>query len=809
MPCDVSEEQLWSWIDRDAPDLERHLATCPHCRARAEEIHAGIKTVAVGSKPLALPEKIGPYVVKRLLGEGGQGLVYEAEQQTPRRAVALKVLRGGRFVSEHHVKHFQREIQTLASLTHPAIATIYEAGRTEEGQHFFAMELVAGAPIDAYVHENNGPLEERLELFGKVCDAVHYAHQHGVIHRDLKPSNIFIDADGDPKILDFGLARMTNADVTLTTTTTETGQIVGTLRYMSPEQAGGYADRIDERSDVYALGVILYELITDQSPYDVSSVLPEAVLAICQSPPRKPSTIRRALRGDLETITLKALEKEPSRRYGSVAELSKDVRRYLNGEPILATRPSTAYVLRKKVSKHRAGCALAGVAVVLALVAVFGGMWREQRELAGAREGVVGIQYCLDAGRIQDGFGAAHAFCQRYPELPEGRLVLAQAQFRWARQEGHESLGAEAIASLKRELANNPLHWAFRALLAEIYGEMNDPQAATLQAQADRDTPDTAEAWYLRSFATLDTHKAVLCAERVVDRDENHRLAWMRLARLYLQSKDFDGVLKATRKLIELGDDPYVWIKLRAHALIKQGRYGEAGEHYTRAMALYPTQEKLYENRALVYLCLKDYAKAIEDYDKALDMCVPGDLGGGLWTRYHRATPLWIVGRRSEAATDYRDFRKLRDQPTWADARLFLVLHDQARVFDGEGRKADAEEIRKEADDVLQAARRGAAPGNWLETILKCLAGECTPEELVEAANPRNAEQVCEGYYYAGEAHMFEHRTGEACNCFQKCIGTGLMFDTNEEADPMSEYHLALWRLGQLSADARVATHSE
>jgi serine/threonine protein kinase len=252
MSCGVSEEQLWSWIDRNAPELEQHLSECPHCRARAEEIRARIQTVAVGSQPLniSLPEKIGSYTIKRLLGEGGQGLVYEAEQQTPRRPVAVKVLKGGRFVDEHHTRHFQREIQTLATLKHPAIATIYEAGRTEEGQHFFAMELVSGTRLDVYVGESKTPLKERLALLCKVCEAVQSAHKSGVIHRDLKPSNILIDAEGNPKILDFGLARATNADVTLTATSSHTGQIMGTLRYMSPEQARGDNHNIDARSDV-------------------------------------------------------------------------------------------------------------------------------------------------------------------------------------------------------------------------------------------------------------------------------------------------------------------------------------------------------------------------------------------------------------------------------------------------------------------------------------------------------------------------------------------------------------------------------
>ena len=192
MGCDVSKEQLWSWIDRDAAELEKHLATCPRCRARAETIRKEIGLVALDAETedIPLPEKIGPYSIKRFIGEGGQAFVYEAEQPSPHRRVALKVLKGGRFAGKRHIKHFQRETQTLAALQHPSIATIYEASRTKEGQHYFAMELVDGTPLDAYVREKDLSLRDRLSLFCKISEAVDFAHRHGVIHRDLKPSNI-------------------------------------------------------------------------------------------------------------------------------------------------------------------------------------------------------------------------------------------------------------------------------------------------------------------------------------------------------------------------------------------------------------------------------------------------------------------------------------------------------------------------------------------------------------------------------------------------------------------------------------------
>ncbi len=327
------------------------------------------------------PREIGGFRIVGKLGEGGMGIVYEAEQTNPSRHVALKVVRGGHFVDEVSLRMFRREAETLARLVHPNIAAIYEAGRTDDGQHFFTMELVSGQSLDACVRERLGgsrptsdQLRERLRLFDTICRAVNYAHQRGVIHRDLKPSNIIVTASGDVKILDFGLARITDVDVAAATVLSEIGTIRGTLPYMSPEQSRGDSRDIDLRTDIYSLGVILYEMLSGTYPYDTQSVsMVEALVAICQQPPRALKRVAGAdaIDADLQTIAAKALEKEPDRRYQSAAALAEDVERYLASQPILAHPPSTMYQLRKLVSRHKIPfAAAAGFVVMLVALAV-------------------------------------------------------------------------------------------------------------------------------------------------------------------------------------------------------------------------------------------------------------------------------------------------------------------------------------------------------------------------------------------------------------------------------------------------------
>ncbi len=336
---------------------------------------------AIDSAP-ELPDKIGNYRILRLLGEGGMGCVFEAEQDQPRRIVALKVIRTG-LLTAQVLQRFAQESQALARLHHPGIAQVYEAGTADYGwgsQPYFVMEFIEGVPLDRYAALHHLDTRQRLALMIQVCEAVEHAHRRGVIHRDLKPGNILVDENGQPKILDFGLARITDSDAQATRQT-DMGQLLGTLAYMSPEQVLADPSAVDTRSDVYALGVILYELLAGKLPYTINRQLPEAVQTIREQDAAPLSTVNHLYRGDIEIIVAKALEKDRERRYSSAADMAADIRRHMEHQPITAKPPSTIYQLRKFARRHRA--LVVGVAAVF--VVLVAGVLASMREASLAR----------------------------------------------------------------------------------------------------------------------------------------------------------------------------------------------------------------------------------------------------------------------------------------------------------------------------------------------------------------------------------------------------------------------------------------
>jgi WD40 repeat protein/serine/threonine protein kinase len=322
----------------------------------------GASALSEAEPLLPSDKKIGNFHILGVLGSGGMGVVYVAQQERPKRTVALKVMRRvlgdpNSASAQRILRRFEHEAELLGRLHHPGIAQIYEAGTyTADGltHPYIAMELVKGEPLLAYAAKHNLGNREKLVLVERICEAVQHAHRNGVIHRDLKPANILVDESGRPKVLDFGVARTTNTDLQLTSEHTAVGALIGTLPYMSPEQVSGDPAAVDTRSDVYAVGVIIYELLANKLPYDLASrSLPEAARIIRDEEPTKLSAIDRYFRGDVEMIVSKSLAKDRTRRYQSASDLGDDIARYLAGQAISARRDSAMYVLRKQLRRYR------------------------------------------------------------------------------------------------------------------------------------------------------------------------------------------------------------------------------------------------------------------------------------------------------------------------------------------------------------------------------------------------------------------------------------------------------------------------
>lgn len=478
--------------DKPTSGRQQHLIDAAWeqvARVRSTAV-SGVATAGVGVRTRGgLPDSIPGY---RILGEvhrGAQGVVYRAVQESTRRTVAIKVMLYGPFAGPHEKARFQREVEILAQLRHPNIVAIHDSG-TAAGATYFVMDYITGLPLDRYITEQRPSLGARLALFAKICEAVNVAHLRGVIHRDLKPGNLRVDESGEPHVLDFGLAKhaVWEAPEEHPTALTMTGQFVGSLPWASPEQAQGKLADLDLRTDVYSLGVILFQLLTGQFPYDVAGSLNNTIESIVKADPRSPRQLNRALDDELSTIVLKALRKEPEARYQTAGALGGDVTRYLNGQPIEAKRESTAYILRKHLKRHRVTATIA--AGFLALI--FGGL--------GAS-----LYFWWDAVQARNQEANLKSIAQHNAQLAESRAELAAREAAKARSindfliamltsaspvagEGSAITVRAAIAAAVERLARDPfedpaVEAGIRHAIGQTYATLGELEPAKAQLE--------------------------------------------------------------------------------------------------------------------------------------------------------------------------------------------------------------------------------------------------------------------------------------------------------------------------------------
>ncbi len=477
--------------------VHEHLTGCGACQARLQQIREDNRFLtgfvvdgALPTVPLAEPSvtiDIPGYQIMGEIHRGGQGLVYLAVQRSTKRNVAVKVMKHGPFATSADRARFDREIETLGRLDHPNIVAVYDAG-TAAGFQYFVMDYVEGCPLDETFPgaETAGPdgwspdlieshpgrglghprgrrpmrIAAALDVFIKVCDAVHAAHLRGVIHRDLKPSNIRVDQSGEPHVLDFGLAKSTESQVE--SGMTQTGQFIGSLPWASPEQVEGVSEQVDLRTDVYSLGAILFQLLTGAVPFDIGSSLRQAVHSILFRAPPRPSAVaasagRPRIDDELDTIVLKCLAKDRDDRYQSAGELARDLRRYLAGEPIEAKRDSALYVLGKTLRRYRYRVATVGLFVVL--LAVFGFS--------------MAVLYRRSAHLEQDAVRSAHLLAGLLAQsnLEQGRMagllgnMESAEQLLWGELLTHRDPGEEGAVHLNDPPGPPEVYWA----LSELY----------------------------------------------------------------------------------------------------------------------------------------------------------------------------------------------------------------------------------------------------------------------------------------------------------------------------------------------------
>lgn len=633
------------------------------------------------------------------------GVVYRARQSNPTRVVALKVIRSAALTREA-ARRFEVEAEVLARLRHPGIAQIYETGAVDGPfgpQPYFALELIDGAPITEYAAAARLTIEQRVTLMARVCDAVQHAHQKGVIHRDLKPANVLVDAGGNPRIVDFGVARVADPTIKTPTLHTREGQILGTLPYMSPEQISGAADATDVRSDVYALGVVLFELLGGALPIDVRNTsLAEAARRISEESPARLSTLNAQCAGDLATIVAKCLEKDREQRYASASAVAADLRCYLNKEPITARPPSAFYQLRMFARRNRP-LVLSGAAAVCALV----------------------------LGLVGTSFGLVSAARQR-----DAAIAARQAESEAKTAAEHEASKALAVAEFMQRLLTSP-----SALSDVEYGRHDLTVAELLDIETPKIAEDLAEYPEVEAIVRFTVGVTYKNLARYADAKTQFRRA-LELYREVHPKAHIDivktlrelGVVQmyeaeAAESLATLAEAQKILAALRdasriqvalldgqvGWALIQVGEFGDAAAAIERSIAGMrtlpdPPRDQLaaaLNNLAYATRRAGDAQRAESLYREAAELYAviygPDSVTVAI-TKNNLGSLLYARNELAEAARYYREAIEVyrtnfgEQHPKYADVinNLAMVLHDRDQV-------AEAIALFREAIDIYIA----------------------------------------------------------------------------------------------------------
>ncbi len=647
---------------------------------------------------------VGHYRIVQKLGEGGMGEVYEAQQEKPvRRRVALKLIKLG-MDSKQVLARFESERQALALMNHPCVAKVFDAGTTEQGRPFFAMEYVKGEPITTYCDRHRLRTRERIELFIQVCEGVQHAHQKGIIHRDLKPSNVLVTIQDDrpvPKIIDFGVAKATEQRLTEKTVFTHMGVLIGTPEYMSPEQAEMTGLDVDTRTDVYSLGVMLYELLVGALPFDSKELRSAGyeglIERIRETEPPKPSrrldslgelssqsakrrrvdptTLQRQLRGDLDWITMRAMEKDRTRRYGSPAELAADIVRHLNNEPVLAGPPSTAYRMKKFVRRHTFGvvASAAGLVVLIAFaltMAILAGRIAAERDRANREAEAKGqvSDFLVGLFEVSD------------PDKARGDSITAR------------QLLDSGARKIEATLDDQP---GMRAELMSTMGEVY--QKLGIYGQAERLLVDALET----------------ASDSLGDDHLETALTRSKLAVLYSEQGRYSEAEPLFRRVLEvrqrrLGDSHPDSLEALHHLAVvtmRQGRLDEAEPLFIRTLEARrralgdddPDTLLSRNNLAGLYWqqgLLEKAETLFRDSLEAEQRVLGGSHSTTLLTQNNLAGVLWQQGRLNEAETLYSRTLEMRKRVLGDDHPLTLQSQNGlAMLYDNQGRYEQSEEL--------------------------------------------------------------------------------------------------------------------